>query len=82
MGFAESGFAQFMSSLAGRIARIVVGLAIIVWGYSARATTVGVVLMVVGLVPLIAGAFDLCFLSALLGGPMGGARIRALKPKK
>ena len=82
MGFAESGFAQFMSSPAGRIVRIVAGLALILWGYSARTTTLGLVLMVVGLVPLIAGAFDLCFFSALLGGPMGGARIRALKPKR
>jgi hypothetical protein len=82
MSFAESGFAQFMSSPAGRIVRVIAGLAIILWGYTARGTSLGIVLMIIGLVPLIAGAFDLCFFSALFGGPMGGARIRALKPKK
>jgi len=32
--------------------------------------------MVAGLVPLAAGAFDWCLISALLGGPISGARIR------
>ena len=81
MSFAESGFAQFMSSAAGRILRVIAGLAIIYWGYTARATTTGTVLMIVGLVPLIAGAFNLCFFSPLLGGPLSGARIVAMKKK-
>ena len=37
-------------------------------------------MMVVGLVPLAAGAFDLCFISALLGGPLSGARIAKSTP--
>jgi len=81
MSFAESGFAQFMSSAAGRILRVIAGLAIIYWGYTTRGTSLGIALMIVGLVPLVAGGFDLCLFSALFGGPMGGARIRALKPK-
>jgi hypothetical protein len=31
--------------------------------------------MVVGLVPFAAGLFNLCLISALLGGPISGARI-------
>ena len=81
MSFAQSGFAQFMASTAGRITRIVVGLALIGWGYVNRAETTGIVLMIVGLVPLLAGAFDVCVLSGLLGGPLSGARIRESKPK-
>lgn len=79
MSFAQSGFAQFMSSAAGRIARIVAGLVLIGWGYSMSGETLGLVLMVVGVVPLVAGALDLCFISALLGGPMAGSAIRAAK---
>jgi hypothetical protein len=33
--------------------------------------------MVWSIFPLSAGAFDLCFVSALLGGPLSGAKIRA-----
>jgi hypothetical protein len=29
-----------------------------------------------GVLPLIAGAFDICYVSALLGGPISGKKIR------
>lgn len=77
MAFAQSGFAQFIASGAGRALRIVAGIGLIAWGYSISETTAGAVLMIVGLVPLAAGAFDLCLLSPLLGGPLAGAKIRA-----
>jgi hypothetical protein len=32
--------------------------------------------MVVGLVPLLAGAFDVCLLSPLFGGPLSGEAVR------
>ena len=34
-----------------------------------------VAFMLVGLVPLSAGVFDWCIISALLGGPLSGARV-------
>lgn len=77
MSFARSGFAQFIASGWGRLLRIVVGLALIAWGYTMRDSSGGVALMVLGLVPLLAGAFDLCLISPLLGGPLSGRRIRA-----
>ena len=76
MSFAQSAFAQFMSSPAGRIFRVVVGLMLIAWGYTIRQQTTGIVLMVIGLLPLLAGALDFCVLSAVLGGPLKGAEIR------
>ena len=79
--FAQTGFAQFMNSTAGRVARIVAGLCLIGLGYSQGAGAAGVILVVVGLLPLAAGAFNLCFISALLGGPLSGARVLASKPK-
>ncbi len=77
--FARSGFAQFINTATGRIARIVVGLGIIGWGYAQLPGTSGIILVVLGLVPLTAGAFHLCLISALLGGPISGARIAAGK---
>jgi len=76
MAFADSAFAQFMVTSAGRALRVVVGVALIVWGYTQMSTTAGIVLMVIGLVPLIAGALDLCLLGPLLGGPLRGAAVR------
>ncbi len=79
--FCETGFAQFINSPAGRIARIVAGIALIAWGYTQGGGSLGLVLMVVGLVPLLAGVFNWCLISALLGGPIRGALIASRKPR-
>ena len=34
--------------------------------------------MLAGVIPLAAGAFDLCLLSPLFGGPLSGAEVRAV----
>ncbi len=73
--FGRSGFARFVNSPAGRLLRVVVGIGLIAWGYTQRESGAGLVLMATGLVPLAAGTFDLCVISALLGGPISGARI-------
>ena len=78
MGFANSTFGQFMASGAGRFTRIIAGIVLItlgawLWGGW------GIALIVVGLVPLLAGLFDVCVFSALFGGPFAGAKIRALR---
>lgn len=74
--FGRSGFAKFINSPVGRIARVVVGLVLIAWGYISS----GIVLIIIGLIPLAAGAFDLCLVSALLGGPISGKKVREIKP--
>ncbi len=75
------GFASFMSSAAGRIARVVAGLALIAGGsalyLTANNTTLGIILAVVGLVPLLAGIFDFCVFAPLFGAPLSGAKVRA-----
>jgi hypothetical protein len=75
--FAASWFGQCMSSTRGRIARGVAGLALIVGGLFALGGTVGIVVAAIGLVPLLAGALDVCIFSALLGGPLRGSGVRA-----
>jgi len=74
--FGRSGFARFINSPTGRVARIVAGIVLVGWGYTQLGTGVGVVLIIVGLVPLLAGAFDWCLVSAILGGPISGQRLR------
>ena len=65
-------FAQFMARPAGRGIRIVAGLALIAAGWTKTGTTAGVVLMITGLVPLLAGFFNVCVLAALIGAPFSG----------
>ena len=65
-------FVTFMSSTAGRALRIVAGLALIVIGLAVVGGTGGVILAVVGLVPLLAGAADVCLFGPLLGSDLHG----------
>jgi Protein of unknown function (DUF2892) len=75
-------FLRFMTSGFGRGLRIVGGLAVIGGGvYLLTVGTVGsivagAILAVVGLVFFLAGAFDFCVLSPLLGYPLSGPKTR------
>jgi len=82
MAFVTSGFAQFMSSGAGRAGRVVTGLALIGWGYLHRDAGSGLAFMLVGLLPLAAGLLDICVLGPLFGGPLSGSAIRAAAPRR
>jgi len=75
-GFNRSGFSRFLNSPAGRIFRLVAGAGFLVVGYVYRGQTLGVLSMAWGVLAMIAGAFDICFMSALLGGSLSGAKIR------
>jgi hypothetical protein len=75
--FNRSGLSRFINSPAGRIFRLVAGAGFLVVGYLYRDHPLGVLSMVWSVLPLSAGALDLCYVSALLGGPLSGAKIRA-----
>jgi hypothetical protein len=75
-GFESSGFAQFMSSKAGRVLRVVAGAGMIAGGIAAN-SDLGTGIAIAGAVPLLAGTFDFCVLSPLFGGPLSGKAIRA-----
>ena len=70
---------SFLASPAGRIIRIVAGIALIIWGLWGLGSTAGMVVAIVGLVPLAAGLFDFCVFAPLFGAPLSGAKIRAGK---
>jgi len=72
-------FVKFMATTNGRILRIVVGIALIIVGFLVNPNWVGYILIVIGLIPLVAGILDLCFLAPLFGAPIQGAKIRAGK---
>jgi hypothetical protein len=63
------GFARFMSSTAGRLLRIVAGVALIVIGLAVVQGVGGIILAIVGLVPLVAGLSNVCVFAPLFGGP-------------
>jgi hypothetical protein len=70
-------FVSFMASPAGRILRVVAGIALIAWGVLGLGGTVGIIVAVVGAVPLLAGLFDFCIFAPLFGAPLSGPKIRA-----
>ena len=69
------GFARFMSSLYGRVLRIVAGAALIVLGLVVVHGTGGILLAVVGLVPFVAGIMNVCVFAPLFGGPFSAKAI-------
>ncbi len=74
--FNRSAFSQFINAPAGRILRLVAGTGFLVAGYVYRDRPLGLVSMAWSALPLSAGGLDLCYLSAALGGPLSGAKIR------
>ena len=68
------GFIRFLASAAGRWTRMSAGVALIVVG--AFLAGPWWVLAAVGLVPLLAGALDVCLFAPLFSLPFGGAKIR------
>ncbi len=77
--FNRSALSQFINSPAGRIFRLVAGTGFLVVGYVYRDHTLGLLSIAWSVLPLSAGAFDLCYISAVLGGPFSGAKIRCMK---
>ena len=65
-------FARFMARPIGRGIRIVAGGALIAFG-AVRGGTAGIAFAVAGVVPLLAGALNLCVLAPIVGAPFRGA---------
>ncbi|MHB9003500.1 MAG: YgaP family membrane protein [Coriobacteriia bacterium] len=72
-------FCTFMASTAGRLIRVVGGLALIAWGLWGLGPVAGFVVALIGIVPLAAGLFDFCVFAPLFGCPMSGPKIRGEK---
>lgn len=71
-----NAFFSFMASPIGRVTRSMAGLALILIGLLVIGGTWGWILVIVGLVPLLAGLFDRCAFAPLFGLPFVGPRLR------
>ena len=72
-------FVSFMASTAGRITRVVAGIVLMAWGLMGVTGATGIIVAIVGAVPLLAGLFDFCVFAPLFGAPLSGPKIRAGK---
>jgi Inner membrane protein YgaP-like, transmembrane domain len=68
---------KLMVSPAGRLVRFAAGVALIGWGLLGLTGAAEIAVIVVGLVPLLAGALDGCVFAPLFGYPLRGAEARA-----
>jgi len=75
--FNQTGFSRWINSSPGRAFRLAAGTAFLVTGFALRDSTLGIVLMAWSVVPLSAGAFNLCWISGVLGGPVRSREICA-----
>ncbi len=75
--FNQSDFSRFLNSPAGRVFRIVAGMGFLILGLVFRDHLLGVLSLIWSVFPLSAGAFDICYISAALGGPLAGKKIRS-----
>ncbi len=67
---------EFLASSTGRIVRIIAGAALILIGLLVVKDTGGIIIAVIGLVPLAAGVFDFCVFAPLFSKPFSGKAIR------
>lgn len=68
---------KFLASATGRWVRIVAGVILIALGLLVVKDTAGIIVAVIGVVPLAAGIFDFCVFAPLFGAPFSGKQIRA-----
>lgn len=67
---------NFLASSPGRAVRVVAGALLIVVGALVIGGIGGLVVVLIGLVPLLAGMFDFCLFAPLFGAPFSGKAIR------
>jgi len=72
-------FILFLASNTGRIVRIMGGLALVFFGRFGLSGMTALVVMLIGVIPLLAGTFDFCVFAPLFGAPLSGPKIRAGK---
>ena len=75
--FNRTGLSRFVNSAAGRGFRLAAGVAFLAAGLLFRHHPLGVAALIWSVFPLSAGIFDLCWVSAVLGGPIRSCDIRA-----
>jgi hypothetical protein len=75
--FNHSKFSNFLNSKAGRIFRMVMGIGFMAVGIVFQNNALGSLSIMWGVLAFSAGFFDVCLVSAALGGPLSGEKIRS-----
>ena len=65
-------FAKIMATVPGRLVRIIAGLALIAVGLFVLEGTVGAVVAIIGIAPVVAGIVNVCLIAPILGAPLSG----------
>lgn len=71
-------FVSFMQTPAGRVTRVVGGIALIGAGFLSMGGVGGSIVAALGVIPLAAGLFDFCVLAPFFRIPWSGAKIRKM----
>jgi hypothetical protein len=70
--------ARFMASPAGRLLRVVLGVALVFYGFRGLdGSGWGIAMAALGTVTVIAGVFNLCLIAGLLGAPFRGRDLQS-----
>jgi len=75
--FNESGFSRWVNGPAGRAFRLTAGAIWLAFGLAFLDRWWGIAAVAWSVLPVSAGLFDICWISAALGGPLQGKAIRA-----
>jgi len=75
--FNRSAFGRWVNSPSGRLFRVAAGSAFLLLGLRSRGTAAGRASLAWSAFPFSAGALDVCYISAALGGPIRGAACRS-----
>lgn len=67
---------DFLASSAGRLTRAAAGIILILFGLLVVESTAGLIIALIGIVPLAAGLFDVCVFAPLAGLPFSGEALR------
>jgi len=68
---------KVLASSTGRAIRVVAGIGLVAFGLLGLEGAAGIVVAIIGAVPLLAGVFDFCVFAPLFGFPLSGPKIRA-----
>ena len=69
-------FIAFVTSIQGRMARVVMGLVLLSMGLLVLQPPLGTVLALIALIPIAGGVFDFCLAGVAMGYPFQGAKAR------
>ena len=74
--FNQTTFSAWLNGESGRAFQVVAGAMFLIVGVTFRDEGWGLALLLWSVLPLTAGSFDVCYISAVLGGPLKGQEIR------